>query len=284
MCVAEPSTFGDLSSAMQSREAAGREAVNDASAAVDLSPDEGTRESRTSEASIAGSVVQGALNTTASTIDARGRQAAHNTLTNGNAGNFNAPNGAKQADIAADFTRSTNTAQQALDATPYSSAAKSTQQLADAAERAGRFSKAAGPVGTLAGPAIGAIEAAFEPAPNATIGDRVANVIGGGLKEADDTVVSAVSGTAVTVGQVAVSPFTGPAAPAVAVTAPLSGAAAAIGASEAYDKSAIDNTFDAVVDNYVEPAIAATVDGLVQAGRAAKSTISSAFNAVKSWF
>ena len=274
---AQPTTTDSLST-VGSLDAAHR------SAQRNQSLNTGTPESRTSEASIAGSIVQGALNTYSSRVDANGRLAAHDVLSNGNAGNFTAPNGVKQSSVAADFLRTNNTAAQALDATPYSSAARSTQHLTDAANTVGRINRIAGPIGTYAGPVIGAVEAAYESAPDASIGDRVANIIGGGLKEADDVAVSAVAFTGVTATQVALSPFAGPAAPAVAITAPASGAVAAIGASEYYDGKGLDNAFDSAVDNYVEPAIAATVDGVMYAARATSDAVTSVYRSIKAWF
>ena len=236
-----------------------------------------TAESRTSEASITGSLVEGGLNATRDFVDRSGRAAAAATLTNGPAGNLPAAGFANRTGLADAITHPTNTAAKALDMSPYGPNAASTQQLSGAARTAATLGKVAGTAGKVAGPFMGAYEG-FRAAPeDATTGEQIANTIGGGLKEVDDMAVGAAAGIGAAAGTTAAAAalvsggVTAPAAPAVAMSVPVVGAAAGIAASVAYDGTGPDNLFDNVVDSYVEPAISTTVDTVIDVYRSTAS-------------
>lgn len=249
-----------------------------------------TSESRTSAASIAGSVAEGLLNGAKDQVDRSGRKAAAATLTNGNAGRLPAAGYANRADLANTLTDAKMNAAKALDATPYGPNALSTQQLSSAAKNASRLGKAAGAVGTLAGPLVGAYEGYQASPAQSTTGERIANMLGGGLKEADDSLVSAGAGTAATAGQAFVGGLmtaggvTSPAGVAVIATSPATGTATSIAASKAYDGTGIDNAWDNFVDNTIEPAIAKGIDNSISGYDTLSSWASDAAKNVRSWF
>lgn len=124
-------------------------------------------------------------------------------------------------------------------------------KVADAMESAGRAGTRANVIGLVAAPAVGMVQGLGEARPGATLGERVASVVGGGLRELDDSVFSAAAGAAAGLATAA----TGPGA-VVASTA------AGITAAHYYEGSRLDKAADARVDR-LEVGIASTVDRAV---------------------
>lgn len=249
-----------------------------------------TSESLTSAASIGGTLVEGGINATKDHVDRSGRALAAATLTNGNAGRLPAAGYANRADLAASLTDARTNVTAALDASPYGPNALSSQQLASAARNANALGKAAGLAGTVVGPMAAAYEGYHSAPAESTTGERIANMIGGGIKEVDDSGVAALAGglakagTVVAGGLISTGGVTAPAGVAVIASAPATGTAAAIGATKAYDGTAVDTAFDNFIDNTVEPALATAIDTSIDTYESAKSWASSVFDKVKSWF
>ena len=124
-------------------------------------------------------------------------------------------------------------------------------KVTEAMEAAGRAGTRANLVSIAAAPAIGLVQGFGEARPDATLGERVASVVGGGLRELDDSLVSGAAGAAAGF----VTAATGPGA-VVASTA------AGITAAHYYEGSEWDRAADAGVDR-LEVRIAATVDGVM---------------------
>ncbi len=250
----------------------------------------GTQESNNSAASVTGSLAESLLNVYKDNVDATGRRRAAAALTSGSAGNLLAPGGGgSRAALAQTILDETNTAARALEITPFSSTARSTQILSDTVDKVRTLGKVADVVGKYAGPLTGAIEGNLNIAEHTTFGERVANTIGGGLKEADDVAVgvwaggktatlTTVAGTALVAGTI-----TAPAGAVVLGSVPLTSTAVGIAASFAYDNTAPDRTFDSTIDTYVEPAISTTIDSVIAAPKATASFIGGIADKIKSW-
>jgi len=238
--------------------------------------------SLTTPGSIVGDSVQGAIDLTRTGIDRTGLEAAADVLTKGNGGNLPAPGIGSRSDLANKLTQSaTMTAPKAMDVTPFSANAKSTQILSETADITGPLSKASRIAGNVVAPVIGAAEALTEELPaDATIGERIANTVGGALKEIDDGAVSGAAGagaaTAQTMGGIALSGTVAgaPAGAALVATAPITGTAAAVGATMRYDNSTVDQAVDNFVDNTVEPFVADVIDGSVSAANTVADAVS----------
>lgn len=238
-----------------------------------------TDESQTSTASIVGSITEGGITFARDHVDSTGRQAAMNILTKGNAGNLPAEGFANRASLAREISSPFVNSAQALEITPFSSNAVSTQELAQTAQKVKLIGRVASVSGNVAGPLVGAFEGYKQVPLDASLGERIANSIGGGLKEVDDTIISTGAGTIAggmnMLGAAALGTggVTAPIVPYVVAATPAVSTAAAIGASSAYDGRGPDRAFDNVVDNYVEPFMAKAIDKSI-----------STYNSTKSWF
>lgn len=264
--------------------------LTDVASSTEFKTDMQTSESRTSEASIAGSLTESGIKFAHDHIDRTGRQSAMNILTKGNAGNLPAKGFANRTEFATEVTNPFNNAANALKETPFSSNSLSTQELASTAQKTKNIGRVAGVVGNIAGVAFGAYEGYKQAPLDSTAGERIANSLGGGLQEIDDTLVSATAGGAAGIanlggaGLLTFGGVTAPAAPIVLAATPAVAASAAIGASSYYDGKSPDVFFDNAIDNYVEPVIAKTIDTTVSAYEATKSWAGNVFNKLRSIF
>ena len=124
--------------------------------------------------------------------------------------------------------------------------------------------------GHALGPAVGMVQASQEQLPpDASVGERIANTIGGALKEADDMAVSGAAGTVAAWGQrfggVALS-VTGAGAPVgvgLIATVPITATTTSVAVSAHYDNSGADKALDSMVENIAEPVITMMVDSAV---------------------
>ncbi|MEZ5931332.1 MAG: hypothetical protein R3F54_05180 [Alphaproteobacteria bacterium] len=192
--------------------------------------------------------LQGGLEAYGAHVDRTARANAANTLTKGNAANLPG-----RTDLARAITDPRMTASKALDATPYSAKAASTQQLAAGAKAASTVGRLASGVGLGVQPAAGAIQGYVNTPEDASWTDRATNTLVGAVKEIDDTGVAYGAGALAAAGTVAASPAAGPAAPAVAVSAPAVGVGAAVYAGEQWNNSPADQFFDRMVEDYMRP-------------------------------
>ena len=252
-------------------------------------PDEQESGSQISAAGLVGSTLAGGIDLGKDHVDRFGRQTAANILTAGNADRLPAPGFTNRAGLANTLTDPRMNASTALDATPFSANARSTQVLDSTLNQTNALGRFSGVVGTVAGPAMGMYEGYVDAPEDATTGERVANALGGGIKEVDDGIVSggagAVAASLTVTGGVAISSggVTLPAGAAVVASAPVVATGASIAASNRYDGSPLDTSFDNWVDNTLEPAVASAIDTTIGAYESTKSLAEKAVNSAKSW-
>lgn len=199
--------------------------------------------------------LQGGLEAYRDHVDRGARSTAAGTLTNGRAGSLPAPGYANRADLAHTITNSQMTTGKALDATPYGPNAKSTQQLSAGAKTTSTIGRFANGAGLAIQPGAGAIQGFMNTPEDASWTERATNTVVGAVKEFDDTGLSYGAGLVTGIGTVAVSPFTGPAAPVVAGSAPVTATAAAVSTGLAYDNSSIDQAIDGFIEDYGRPGL-----------------------------
>ena len=225
-----------------------------------------TQESQTSEMSHAGNVAAGALGLTSDHVDRSGRAGAAGILDKGNGGNLPAPGFANRAELAATITDPRITAHDALELTPFSSNATSTQVLTETAESVGSLGRVIAVVGNALGPATGAIESFVYTPDDATVGEYIANTMGGALRELDDMAASGLATVGAAIATPAVGGFmmsTGigiPAGTYVIASTPVVAASSGISASIWWDTTPMDSTIDSFIDNRFEPFITNTID------------------------
>lgn len=194
--------------------------------------------------------LQGGLEALRDHVDRGARNAAAGTLTNGNAANLPG-----RAELGRTINSPTMTSSKALDVTPYGPNAKSTQQLAAGAKTTTAIGRFASGAGLAIQPGAGAYQGFVNTPENASWTERATNTVIGAVKEFDDTGLSYGAGLATGMGTVAVSPFTGPAAPVVAGSAPVTATAAAVATGLAYDNSSIDQAIDGFLEDYGRPGL-----------------------------
>ena len=141
------------------------------------------------------------------------------------------------------------TAAKARDLLPEGSPARWVGVLDDVGGITKTVGKATERVGYWAGPALGAVQGLSEAGPQATWGQRIASVIGGAAREADDAYFAGKAG-------IEVGAMLGGANP-VAV---IGGMSAGIAVAHAYEGSQLDVAFDHFVDTVLEPTLADGID------------------------